>query len=101
MVWLSDDLIVFMLFVFASLSNIFFLVTSVSKVSGQNTVSHVTSSTGVSCTNWDLDEGDMDTDEETEVPKALVNPSDICQVFSSEMRKKFEVRLITTTFHLQ
>lgn len=64
-------------------------------MSGQSTVSHVTSSNGVSCPNWDLDEGDMDIDEEMEVPKAVVNPSDICQRFSSELRKKFEVRLIT------
>lgn len=66
-------------------------------------MSHVTSSNDVtvsatsSCTNWDLDKGDMDIDEEMEVPKAVVNPSDICQRFSSELRKKFEVRLITLT----
>lgn len=39
----------------------------------------------------------MDIDEEMEVPKAVVNPNDICQRFSSELRKKFEVRLITLT----
>lgn len=70
-------------------------------MSGQSTVSHVTRSTDLSCTNWDLDKGDMDTDEEMDVPKAVLNPSDICQVFSSELRKKFEVRLITLMLHLQ
>lgn len=67
------------------------LLISVSQVSGPSTVSHVTSSNGVSCPTWDLDEEDMDTGEEMEVP----NPSDICRRFSSELRKKFEVRLIT------
>lgn len=94
---LSDDLIVFMMFIFAILSNLFLLVTPVSKVSGESTVSRVTSSNGASCTYWDLDEEDMGTDEETEVPNAVVNPSDACQRFSSELRKKFEVRLITVT----
>lgn len=77
-----------MMFLFVILSNQLFLTTPVSKVSGQSTASHVTSSNGVSC-NWDLDEGDMDTDKEMEVPKAVLN--------SSELRKKFEVRLITST----
>lgn len=72
-------------------------MTSVSKVSGQSTVSHFTSSNGVSCTNWDHDEGYMDIDEEMEVPNVAVNSSDICQRFSSELRKKIEVRLITLT----
>lgn len=74
---------------------------SVSKVSGQSMVSHVSCSTGISCTNWDLDKGDMDTDEDMDVPKAVLNPSDFYQVFSSELRKKFEVRLITLMLHLQ
>ncbi|CAF95698.1 unnamed protein product, partial [Tetraodon nigroviridis] len=55
-----------------------------------STASHVTSSNGVSC-NWDLDEGDMDTDKEMEVPKAVLN--------SSELRKKFENRHVMTEVH--
>lgn len=44
--------------------------------------------------NWDLDEGgiDMEMEEELELPRAVVTPSGICQKFSSELRKKFQVR---------
>lgn len=36
--------------------------------------------------------GDIDMDEDLELPKIAINPSNICQQFSSELKKKFEVR---------
>ncbi|TWW56509.1 synaptonemal complex protein 2-like [Takifugu flavidus] len=68
------------------------LFTSFTTAPAQSPVSHAASSTGVSCTNWDPDEGDMDMEEELELPRTVVNPSDICQKLSSEFRNKFENR---------
>lgn len=76
---------------------LFFLVTSVAEVPAQSPVSHITSSNDVSYATWDPEEGDVDMEEGMELLTA-VNPSDICQKFSSELRKKFEVRKTTEKY---
>lgn len=48
----------------------------------------------VSCSNWDIEVADGDTgmDEHLKLPKIVGNPSNLCQQFSSELKKKFEVK---------
>ncbi|TKS77440.1 Synaptonemal complex protein 2 [Collichthys lucidus] len=46
-----------------------------------------------SCTGrLKLMNGDLDIDEDLELPKSAANPSNLCQQFSSELKKKFQKR---------
>ncbi len=53
----------------------------------------MSSSHTVSSSHWEAEfgDGDMDMDEDLEFPKPAVNPSNLCQQFSSELKKKFQV----------
>ena len=53
----------------------------------------LSSSHTVSSSHWEVGVGDedMDMDEDSELPKPTVNPSNLCQQFSSDLKKKFEV----------
>ncbi|XP_073325885.1 synaptonemal complex protein 2 [Pagrus major] len=65
------------------------------EVSADSHVSQVLSSSQtMSSSHWEADVGDedMDMDEDSELPKLAVNPSNLCQQFSSELKKKFENR---------
>ncbi|XP_070767245.1 synaptonemal complex protein 2 [Enoplosus armatus] len=68
----------------------------VAEVSADGEVSQVTSSSHtVSSSHWEAeveDVEDMDMTEDLEVPKMAVNPSNLCQQFSSELKKKFQNR---------
>ncbi|XP_030279267.1 synaptonemal complex protein 2 isoform X4 [Sparus aurata] len=54
----------------------------------------LSSSHTVSSSHWEVDveDEDMDMDEDSELPKPAVNPSKLCQQFSSDLKKKFENR---------
>lgn len=47
----------------------------------------------MSSSHWeeDVGNGDMDMDEDLELPDVAVNPSTLYQQFSSELKKKFQV----------
>ncbi|XP_036958544.1 synaptonemal complex protein 2 isoform X4 [Acanthopagrus latus] len=65
------------------------------EVSADSQVSQVLSSSHtVSSSHWEVGVGDedMDMDEDSELPKPTVNPSNLCQQFSSDLKKKFENR---------
>lgn len=65
------------------------------EVSADSKVTRVISSCHtVSASHWEAEVGGGDTDmtEDLEVPKIAVNPSHIFQQFSTELKKKFEVR---------
>lgn len=53
----------------------------------------LSSSHTVSSSHWEVDveDEDMDMDEDSELPKPAINPSKLCQQFSSDLKKKFEV----------
>ncbi|XP_044065790.1 synaptonemal complex protein 2 [Siniperca chuatsi] len=68
---------------------------TVAEVSTEGKVSRVMSSSHmVSSSHWEAEvgDGDMDMDEDLELPKIAVNPSNLCQQFSSELKKKFQNR---------
>ncbi|XP_042347777.1 synaptonemal complex protein 2-like [Plectropomus leopardus] len=65
------------------------LFKSFAEVSPVDEMSHVTSSRTISFSHW---ETDMDMDEDFEMPKIAVNPSNLCQQFSTELKKKFQNR---------
>ncbi|XP_038579496.1 synaptonemal complex protein 2 isoform X5 [Micropterus salmoides] len=67
----------------------------VTEVSAEGEVSRVISSShAVSSSHWEAEvgDGDVDMDEDLELPKIAVNPRDLCQQFSSELKKKFQNR---------
>lgn len=66
----------------------------VAEVSTEGDVSQMMSSSHmVSSSHWEAEVAvrDMDMDEDLELPEMAVNPSNLCQQFSSELRKKFQV----------
>ncbi|XP_049921300.1 synaptonemal complex protein 2-like [Epinephelus moara] len=71
------------------------LFKSFAEVSAEGELSQVISSSHtMSSSHWETEvgNGDMDVDEDFEVPKIAVNPSNLCQQFSSELKKKFQSR---------
>lgn len=50
----------------------------------------------ISSSHWedDVGNGDIDIDEDLELPEVAGNPTNLCQQFSSELKKKFEVGYI-------
>ncbi|XP_035863718.1 synaptonemal complex protein 2 isoform X4 [Sander lucioperca] len=71
------------------------LFKSFAEVSVEGEVSHVMSSSHtMSSSHWEAEvgDGDMDMDEDLELPENAVNPSNLCQQFSSELKKKFQNR---------
>ncbi|KAM9350340.1 LOW QUALITY PROTEIN: synaptonemal complex protein 2 [Symphorus nematophorus] len=61
----------------------------------ESEVSRVMSSSHmVSSSHWEAEvgDGDIDMEEDMELPKIAVNPSNLCQQFSSELKKKFQNR---------
>ncbi|XP_035513508.1 synaptonemal complex protein 2-like [Morone saxatilis] len=66
------------------------------EISAESEVSRVMSSSHtVSSSHWEADgtDGDMDMDEDLELPKIAVNPNNMCQQFSSDLiNKKFQNR---------
>lgn len=71
----------------------FYFLPSVAEVSAESELSQVVSSHTVSSSHWEAEvgDGDMDIDEDLELPKDAVNPSNLCQQFNSELKKKFQV----------
>ncbi|XP_040010003.1 synaptonemal complex protein 2-like [Xiphias gladius] len=70
------------------------LFKSFAEVSAEGEVSQVMSSFHtVSSTHWEAEVGGgaMDTDEDLELQGIAVNPSNLCQQFSSELKKKFQI----------
>ncbi|XP_071372422.1 synaptonemal complex protein 2 [Centroberyx affinis] len=71
---------------------------TVIEVSPEGEVSRVVSSSHmVSSSHWEaeVEDGDVDLDEDTELPDITVNPSDMgsmCRQFSSELQRKFQNR---------
>ncbi|XP_034393537.1 synaptonemal complex protein 2 [Cyclopterus lumpus] len=71
------------------------LFKSFAEVSAEGEVSCVMSSSHtMSSSHWEaeVEDGDMDVDEDFELPKVTVNPSNLCKQFSSELKKKFQSR---------
>ncbi|XP_037627907.1 synaptonemal complex protein 2 isoform X6 [Sebastes umbrosus] len=71
------------------------LFKSFANVPAEADVSRVMSSSHtMSSSHWEaeVEDGDMDTDEDFKLPKIDVNPSNLCQQFSSELKKKFQNR---------
>ncbi|XP_039657476.1 synaptonemal complex protein 2 isoform X4 [Perca fluviatilis] len=71
------------------------LFKSFAEVSVEGEVSRVMSSSHtMSSSHWEAEvgDGDMDMDEDLELPENAVNPSNLCQQFSSELKKKFQNR---------
>lgn len=78
-------------------------VSSVAEVSAEGEVSQVMSSFHtVSSTHWEAEVGGgaMDTDEDLELQGIAVNPSNLCQQFSSELKKKFQVGHANRVTHI-
>lgn len=78
------------------------LLPSVAEVSAESEVTRVLFSPHtVSSSHWEAEvgDGDIDMNEDLELPKIAVNPSNLCQQFSSELKKKFEVRQTNTHTH--
>ncbi|XP_059189388.1 synaptonemal complex protein 2 isoform X2 [Centropristis striata] len=68
---------------------------TVVKVSAAREVSCVASSSNtMSSSHWEaeVEDEDMDADEDFRLPKLAVNPNNLCQQFSSELKKKFQNR---------
>lgn len=77
-------------------------LSSVTEVSADGEVSQVVSSSHmVSSSHWEAEVGvgDMDEDEDEELPGIAVNPNNMCQQFSSELKKKFQVGHTHTNTH--
>ncbi|XP_070695015.1 synaptonemal complex protein 2 [Pempheris klunzingeri] len=71
------------------------LFKSFAEVSVESEVSRVMSSTHtVSSSHWEAEggDGDVDMDEDLELPKIAVTPGNLCQQFSCELKKKFQNR---------
>ncbi|XP_034732402.1 synaptonemal complex protein 2 isoform X2 [Etheostoma cragini] len=71
------------------------LFKSFAEVSVEGEVSRVMSSSHtMSSSHWgaEVGEGDMDMDEDLELQENVVNPRNLCQQFSSELKKKFQNR---------
>nr|XP_033486036.1 synaptonemal complex protein 2-like [Epinephelus lanceolatus] len=71
------------------------LFKSFAEVSAEGELSQVISSSHtMSSSHWEAEvgDGDMDLDEDFKVPKIAVNPSNLCQQFRSELKKKFQSR---------
>ncbi|XP_076597979.1 synaptonemal complex protein 2 [Chaetodon auriga] len=71
------------------------LFKSFAEVSAESEVSHVMSSSHmVRSSHWEAEvqDGEMDVDEDLELSKIAVNPNDMCQQFSAELKKKFQSR---------
>ncbi|KAM6981964.1 synaptonemal complex protein 2 [Tautogolabrus adspersus] len=71
------------------------LFKSYTEMSVESEASHVMSTSHtMSSTHWDAEtgDGDMDMEEELELPKMALNPNNLCQQFSSELKKKFQNR---------
>ncbi|XP_056241980.1 synaptonemal complex protein 2 [Seriola aureovittata] len=78
------------------------LFKSFAEVSAVGEVSQVMSSSHtVSSSHWEAEVrgGDMDMDEDLELPGSDLNPSDLCQQFSSDLKKKFQNRYKTMEFY--
>lgn len=60
-------------------------------MSAEDKVSRVMSTSHtVSSSHWEDDVGN-DMDEDLELPEDAVNPTNLCQQFSSDLKKKFQV----------
>ncbi|XP_032375632.1 synaptonemal complex protein 2 isoform X3 [Etheostoma spectabile] len=71
------------------------LFKSFAEVSVEGEVSRVMSSShSMSSSHWgaEVGEGDMDMDEDLELQEKAVNPRNLCQQISSELKKKFQNR---------
>ena len=68
-----------------------FLLSSVTEGSAEGEVRQLMSFHTVSSSQWEAEVGDGDMDDDLELPGTSVNPSNLCQQFSSELKKKFEV----------
>ncbi|CAK6951244.1 synaptonemal complex protein 2 [Scomber scombrus] len=71
------------------------LFKSFAEVPAEVGVSRVMSSSHtVSSSHWEAEvaSADMDMDEDFDLPDVAVNPSNLCQQFSSELKKKFQSR---------
>ncbi|KAM7404534.1 hypothetical protein PAMP_011876 [Pampus punctatissimus] len=71
------------------------LFKSFAEVSAESEVSRMMSSSHtVSSSHWEAEVavGDIDMDEDLELPEMAVNPTNLCQQFSSELKKKFQNR---------
>ncbi|XP_068589399.1 synaptonemal complex protein 2 isoform X3 [Cebidichthys violaceus] len=71
------------------------LFKSFAEVSADGEMSRLMSSSHtMSSSHWEAEvvDGDMDTDDDFELPKIAVNPSNLCKKFSSELQKKFQSR---------
>ncbi|XP_029132895.2 synaptonemal complex protein 2, partial [Labrus bergylta] len=71
------------------------LFKSYTEMSVESEVSHVMSTSHtMSSSHWDAEtgDGDMDMEEELELPKMALNPNNLCQQFSTELKKKFQNR---------
>ena len=69
-------------------------MSSVIELSAEGEVSQILSSShAVSSSQWEAEEGsgDVDMDEDLEMPGIAFNQSNVCQQFSSELKKKFQV----------
>lgn len=78
----------------------FSLLPSVTEVSADSEVSHVMSSSHtLRSSHWEakVQDGEMDMDEDLELSKIAVNPSNMCQQFNAELKKKFQVGHTHTT----
>lgn len=62
------------------------------EVSGEGELNPVMSTSHtVSFSRWEDDVGEGNMDEDSELPEIAVNPSNLCQQFSSDLKKKFQV----------
>ncbi|XP_053173914.1 synaptonemal complex protein 2 [Scomber japonicus] len=71
------------------------LFKSFAEVPAEGGVSRVTSSSHtVSSSHWEAEvaSADLDMDEDLDLPDVAVHPSNLCQQFSSELKKKFQSR---------
>ncbi|XP_041802431.1 synaptonemal complex protein 2 [Chelmon rostratus] len=69
------------------------LFKSLTEVSADSEVSHVMSSSHtLRSSHWEakVQDGEMDMDEDLELSKIAVNPSNMCQQFNAELKKKFQ-----------
>lgn len=68
------------------------LFKSLAEVSGVDEFSQVMSYSQKSSRHWEAEvvDGDMDMDEDLELPESAVNPSNLCQKLSSELNTRFQ-----------
>ncbi|KAM4570552.1 uncharacterized protein sycp2 [Fundulus diaphanus] len=53
-------------------------------------VSVVDERSHVSCSHWEAEEVDADMEEDSELPEQTLNPNNLCQQLSSELKNKFQ-----------